>query len=172
MTGGEFERMVKLDRLSGEPLTIEADHAECEALARRFDLPAVHGLCAMVTFTQIDEAIEARGWLRASFDQHCAVADEPFANSLEEPLAIRFVRTIAPGSEEEAIEFAGDAADEIEYDGAAFDLGEAVAQSFGLAIDPYATGPNADEVRRAAGIVDEDTPTGPFAALAALKAKG
>ena len=56
--------------------------------------------------------------------------------------------------------------------GTAFDLGEAVAQSFGLAIDPYAAGPEADSVRREAGIVDEDAPSGPFAALAALKPKG
>ena len=172
MSSGEFERIVKLDRLPAEPLTIEANRAECEALARRFGLPAIQALSAKVALAQIGEVIEARGQFSASFDQRCAVADEVFANNLEERLAVRFVRSIAPGSEEEAIEFTGEDADEIEYDGAAFDLGEAVAQSFGLALDPYATGPNADEVRRAAGIVDEDIPTGPFAALAALKAKG
>ena len=53
----------------------------------------------------------------------------------------------------------------------AADLGEAVAQSFGLALDPYATGPDAETTRRDAGIVAESAPSGPFAALAALKAR-
>lgn len=171
MSAGEFERVIKLDRLPSAPVTIEADATERAALARRFGLPAVHALEASVTLTQDGEAVEARGRMTARFDQSCAIANEPFANSLNEPLTIRFVRSIAPGSEEEAIEFAGEEADEIEFDGAALDLGEAVAQSFGLTIDPYATGPQADSVRREAGIVDEDAPSGPFAALAALKPK-
>lgn len=172
MSGPEFERIVKLDRLPAGPLTIQADGAECEALARRFGLPAIGSLTATVTLAQNGDAVEARGRLQARFDQRCAISDEPFANRLDEPLAIRFVRALAPGSEDEAIEFANEDADEIEYDGAAFDLGEAVAQSFGLALDPYACGPEAEAARRAGGIVDEDAPSGPFAALAALKPKG
>lgn len=172
MSAGELERIVKLDRLPAAPLAIEADAGERAALARRFGLPAVHALRASVSLTPDGDAVEARGRIEARFDQHCAIADEPFGNSLDEPLAIRFVRAMAPGSEDEAIEFASEEADEIEYDGAAIDLGEAVAQSFGLAIDPYATGPTAETVRREAGIVDENAPSGPFAALAALKPKG
>lgn len=170
MSGGELERIVKLDRLPAA-LEIEADPAECAAIARRFDLPAVHALQASVSLSHVGDAIDARGRLTARFDQSCAIADEPFANSLDEPLAIRFVRAIAPGSEDEAIEFAGDAPDEIEYDGASFDLGEAMVESFGLALDPYATGPSADTVRREAGILDEDAPSGPFAALVSFKPK-
>lgn len=171
MSAGKFERIVKLDRLPGEPLMIAANGAECAAIARRFGLPAVHNLEAAVALVRQGDAVEARGRLSASFDQHCAIADEPFANSMDEPLAIRFVPSIAPGSEDEAIEFASDEPDEIEYDGAAFDLGEAVVQSFGLALNPYATGPKADEVRRDAGITDEQAPSGPFAALAAFRPK-
>ncbi|HEU4820509.1 MAG TPA: DUF177 domain-containing protein [Qipengyuania sp.] len=170
MSAGEFEHIIKLDRLPAE-LSIEADAVERVALARRFGLPAVHALRASVSLSQDGDSVEARGRLRARFDQRCAIADEPFANSIDEPLAIRFVRAIAPGSEEDAIEFASDDADEIEYDGASFDLGEAVAQSFGLALDVYATGPDAETARRAGGIVDEDAPSGPFAALAALNPK-
>jgi hypothetical protein len=171
MSDGGFERIVKLDRLPAE-LSIEADAAECVALARRFGLPAVHALLASVSLSQDGDSVEARGRLSARFDQRCAIADEPFANSIDEPLAIRFVPAIAPGTEDEAIEFADEDADEIEYDGTSFDLGEAVAQSFGLALDPYATGPDAELARRAGGIVEEDAPSGPFSALAALKPKG
>ncbi len=171
MSGGELERIVKLDRLPTAALIIEAEAAERAALAKRFGLPNVHELRAVVTLTPDGDAIDARGRLTARFDQRCAIADEPFGNSLDEAIAIRFVPAIAPVPEDEAIEFASGEIDEIEYDGAAFDLGKALAESFGLALDPYATGPDAEAVRRAAGIVDEDAPSGPFAALAALKPK-
>ncbi len=49
-----------------------------------------------------------------------------------------------------------------------FDLGEAVAQSLALAIDPYAVGPSAEQARKDAGLGDEAA-SGPFAALAGLK---
>lgn len=171
MSGGEFKRIVKLDRLPTAPLAIEAEAAERAALAKRFGLPNLHELRAVVTLTSSGDTIDARGRLTARFDQRCAIANEPFANSLDEAVAIRFVTAIAPAPEDEAIEFASGNIDEIEYDGAAFDLGEALAESFGLAIDRYATGPDAEAVRRAAGIVDEGAPSGPFAALAAFKTK-
>jgi hypothetical protein len=171
MSGGEFERIVKLDRLPPE-LTVEADESERAALARRFGLPAVAKVRAAVTLKPSGDTIEARGRLEAAFTQHCAIADEPFANTLDEPLAIRFVPAPATPGEDEELEFAAGDPDEIEYEGAAIDLGEAVAQSFGLALDPYAVGPDAELARRESGIVDESAPSGPFAALAALKPKG
>lgn len=168
MSGGEFERIVKLDRLP-PALTIEADETERAALAKRFGLPSIARLRARVDLVQNGAAIDAAGALEARFQQRCAIADEPFANQLSEPLAIRFVPALAKASEEEEQEFAPDEPDEIVYHGAAFDLGEAVAESFGLALDPYATGPDAEAARKEAGIVDDDAPSGPFAALAALK---
>lgn len=171
MSGGELTRMIKLDRLPAEPVVVEAAADERAALARRFGVPAVHALRARVTLVQGADAIEARGRLTARFDQLCAVSQEPFANSIDEPLAIRFVPALATHPEDEEIELSSEDADEIAYDGAAFDLGEAVAQSFGLALDPYAAGPDADAARRAAGIVEEGAQGGPFAALAALRPK-
>lgn len=168
MSGGEFPRIVKLDRLP-ERLEISADQAERAALARRFGLPAVHALTGEVRFTQHAEYIDARGRLTASFDQRCAVSDESFGTGLDEAIAFRFVPALAAHDEDEEIEFASDAPDEIEYGGASFDLGEAVAQSFGLALDPYFIGPDAETARREAGLLGEDAPSGPFAALAALK---
>lgn len=172
MSAGEFERLVKLDRLAVEPLEIEADEGERKALARRFGLPGIASLRAVVRLAQTGDTIDACGRMTAAFYQHCAISDEPFANTLDEPLAIRFVPALTAAAEDEELEFASDEPDEIEYEGAAIDLGEAVAQSFGLALDPYAPGPQADRARREAGIVDEDAPSGPFAALAALKPDG
>ena len=168
MSGGELERIVKLDRLPTRPVAIEANAEERSALAARFGLPAIHALSAEIGLDGTGTAIDARGTLHASFDQRCAIADTPFANTMDIPLAIRFVPALAPGNEDEAIEFAEDEPDEIEYEGAALDLGEAVAQSFGLALDPYATGPDAEVARAEGGIVEENAASGPFAALAAL----
>ena len=77
---------------------------------------------------------------------------------------------LRPAAEGDEIELEADDCDEIEYTGDMFDLGEAVAQTLGLAIDPYAEGPNAEAVRAAAGIVTDGEQDGPLAAmLAGLK---
>ncbi len=168
MSTPELARIVKLDRLPAR-LVLEADETERAALARRFGLPGVAALRAEVALGREGDVIDARGTISARFEQLCAVSGEPFDNWLEERLALRFVPPGDAPDEESEQEFAPDAPDEIEYENAAFDLGEAVAQSFGLLIDPFATGPDADTVRREAGIVDESAPSGPFAALAALR---
>lgn len=168
MSRGELVRLIKLDRVPAGPVTVEANEAERVALAQRFNLEAIHELVATVELAQDGPQIDARGHLHASLEQHCALSDQPFATKIDEPLTIRFVPALAIPAEDEEIEFDADAPDEVEYAGAAFDLGEAVAQSLGLAIDPYAVGPDAETARREAGILDEDAPSGPFAALAAL----
>ena len=59
------------------------------------------------------------------------------------------------------------ALDEIPFEGDTVDLGEAVAQSLALAIDPYAVGPEAERVRQE--VLSDEAASGPFAALAALR---
>ena len=61
--------------------------------------------------------------------------------------------------------------DEVAYSGGAIDVGEAVAQTLALALDPYPRAPNADAALQAAGITDE-ADLGPFAALKGLLGKG
>mgnify|MGYP006139369497 CR=1 FL=1 len=73
---------------------------------------------------------------------------------MSEPERTAFLARFVPeGSievaDDEEIELASDSPDEIEFDGESFDVGEAVAQSLGLAINPYAEGPRADAVRPA-----------------------
>ena len=113
--------------------------------------------------------ITATGRMTAAIVQSCAVSGDDLPVTIDEPLAFRFTPEGQPMTPEEEIELDEDACDEIPYSGTAFDLGEAVAQSLILAVDPYATGPNA-EATRAAGILGEAV-SGPFAALAALKGK-
>ncbi|HEX2793115.1 MAG TPA: DUF177 domain-containing protein, partial [Croceicoccus sp.] len=69
---------------------------------------------------------------------------------------------------DEEIELEADELDEIPFTGERFDLGEAVAQSLALAIDPFMAGPDADRVRREVGLAEPEKEN-PFAALKGLK---
>lgn len=162
----EFSRMVDRRSVNAAPLRLVADEPEREALARRFGLIAVDRLEAEVTLEADGEAVDAKGTLSAEIVQTCAVSGDDLPVRIEEPLTLRFVPE-APVTEEE-LELAEEQLDEIAYSGTSFDLGEAVAQSLALAIDPYATSPEADRVRREKGLAEEQA-SGPFAALAALK---
>ncbi len=112
--------------------------------------------------------------LTASVVQSCAVSGEDFEVAIQEPVDLRFVRestlrSVSNDDGELEVELTADDSDEIEFSGDTFDLGEAIAQSLGLAIDPYAEGPNAEAARKSAGLGGDDAPLGPMAeALAAL----
>lgn len=107
--------------------------------------------------------------------QPCAISAEDFPVTIDEPVDLRFVEEVLrpeTHDEELEIELEADDCDEIAYAGDMFDLGEAVAQTLGLAIDPYAEGPNADAARAAAGIVKEGEQDGPLATMLAALKKG
>jgi len=169
----ELTRMVKARPLPAEAVVIEATTEECAALAARFGLGAVHSLRAEVALDQKARAIRATGRLRADIMQPCAISTEDFPVTIDEPIDLRFVEDRErPMTDAEAqeIELEADDCDEIAFTGDMFDLGEAAAQTLGLAIDPYAEGPNAEAARKAAGIVAEGEQDGPLAAmLAGLK---
>jgi uncharacterized metal-binding protein YceD (DUF177 family) len=166
MTAPEFSRPVDRRGLTAKPVDIAADAAERQALAARFGLIAIDRLEASVTLEADGEVVTGEGTLSAEIVQSCAVTGEDLPVTVAEPLHLRFVPETE--IEEEEIELEEAQLDEIPYTGTSFELGEAVAQSLALAIDPYATGPNADRVRKEKGLSDEAA-SGPFAALAALK---
>ena len=169
----ELTRLVKPRALPAGSMTVEAGEAERAALAKRVGVTAIHVLSATVDFDTKDEAVLANGSLTATIEQPCAITQDDFTYEVVEQLALRFVPTgsTPEHAPDEEIELDSQDLDEIEYDGETFDLGEAIAQTLALSIDPYREGPDADEARKAAGIVsDEDAPSGPLAAaLAALK---
>ncbi len=174
----EFSRPVTLRQISGQPQLLEASEAERAALARRFAISAVDALAAQITLERKGERVSAEGSLTADIVQPCAISGEDFPVHIEEPIALRFVPegAIHPSfqeGDEIEIELEVSDLDEIEYSGDTIDLGEAVAQTLALAIDPYAEGPNADAVREEAGIRTDDAPSGPLAeALGAALKKG
>lgn len=162
----ELSRLVDERQITAKPISIEATAEERKALARRFALVAIKNLKATVKLERDGTALMARGRLSAAIVQSCAISGEDLSVAIEEPLALRFVPAALPEVEE--IELDAQDLDEIPFEGHTFDLGEAVAQSLALAIDPYAVGPEAERVRKEAGLSDEAA-SGPFAALTALK---
>jgi len=166
----ELTRMVKARPLPAGAVVIEASDAERALLAVRFGLGAVESLRAEVALEQKPSAIRATGRLRAAILQPCAVSGDELPVTIDEPIDLRFVeqhQRPVPDKEDIEIELEADDCDEIAFTGDMFDLGEAVAQTLGLAIDPYVEGPNADTVRAAAGIVLEGEQLGPLADLLA-----
>ena len=167
----EFSRLIDIRKIDGRELELTATPAECAALATRFLLVSIGNLVARVSLARDGEVVVVTGRLLADIVQSCAISAEDLPVRIDEPLSLRFLSenaVVAPVSEEE--ELSADACDEIPFEGDRLDLGEAVAQSLALAIDPFATGPDAERVRRERGLLDEGL-SGPFAALAALKGK-
>lgn len=172
MTANECARPERIDAIGSAPRTVSiiATPDECAALATRFGLRAVEELSANLRLWRDASGIIAEGQVCARVVQACVVTDESVAVAVEEPIAVRFVAAEALASAADEIELTADALDTISYDGATIDLGEAVAETMALALDPFPRSPAAAAALAAAGIVSEDS-TGPFGALAALRDK-
>lgn len=171
MSDTEFSRVIDKRSITEAPVELTATPEECAALAKRFAIVSIGRLEASVSLSEEGEAVIAKGSLAADIVQSCAISGDDLPATISEHFELRFV----PESEwadldAEEVELDEDDLDALAYDGSTFDLGEAVAQSLALAIDPYATGPDADSARAEAGIKGDDAPSGPLAdALAALK---
>jgi uncharacterized metal-binding protein YceD (DUF177 family) len=170
MTEPEFSRLIDVRQAEGKHVELSAGADECAALARRFALARIDRLEAALDLGHGDKGLEARGRLNAEIVQSCAVSGEDFPVAVSEDLFFRFVPEADDHSPDEEVELAAEDCDEIEYAGTMIDLGEAVAQSLALAIDPFAEGPGAEAARRRAGLMAESE-AGPFAALAALRSQ-
>lgn len=160
----EFSRHLPLARLpdEGREERLKANPAECAALARRFGIPAVNRLEAVVRLQpETGGGVSVTGRLSAEVVQECVVTLEPVTQAVEEQVALRIL-----GPEEEPSEDP-EAPDEITAEGDSVDLGEAIAEQLSLALDPYPRAPGAALPGGEEG--PDAPPTGPFAALAAFK---
>jgi uncharacterized metal-binding protein YceD (DUF177 family) len=169
----EFSRPLRLDALGTAPLAqaLKADAAECAALARRFGLLTIGRLDAEVEAVRNADIIEVVGRIRAEVEQACVATGAPLPVVVDTPFAVRFVpEAQVEAIESEELELSSADCDVVPYEGGAVDVGEAVAESLVLALDPFPRSPDADAVLRAAGVKSEEE-AGPFAALAALKDK-
>ena len=167
----DFAHRLALDQIrDGDRLDITADEAECRAVAERLGLLGLDRLEAHAVLLRDGDKVRATGRLKASLDQACVATGDPVPARIDECFDLAFVPEPGSAAEIEEVELDPADLDTIFYDGAAIDLGAAIADSLALALDPYPRSAAADEALKEAGVISEEE-AGPFAALAALKTK-
>lgn len=172
----EFSRPVRVAEVpaAGQSLSLRATEGELTALARRLGLPAMRSLVAELELRPAHGGrVRATGRLDAEIVQTCVVTLEDFPSRVEEPLDFLL---LPPGEEPDEDATDDDAPDEVESGPLGADLGEAVAQTLSLALDPYPRKPGAElPAEDTAGAAPEDGPgakPNPFASLARLRRPG
>jgi uncharacterized metal-binding protein YceD (DUF177 family) len=163
---GEFPRPFDVRQCEGKQVHLTANDAERAALAKRFDIVRVDRLEADLVLTRHERDVAVAGTMRAQIVQPCAVSAEDLPVTIEEEITLRFVPAVQRDAADEEIELDAEDLDEIEYEGSQIDVGEAVAQSLALAIDPFLTGPQAEEARQR--LIEQDKGSA-FDALKNLK---
>lgn len=160
--------------IPAKPVEMQADEASRIALAKRFDLVAIKQFNGTATLAKDGPDVLAKGKITANIVQSCAISGDDFATTLKADFDLRFVprdryaKMVDEAESGEGVEIEAEDCDLIAFDGPLVDLGEALAQTLGLEIDPYAEGPHADAVREQYQL-NVDTPVSHFAALAGLK---
>lgn len=167
----ELHRPIATDRVpqSGMTVDVVATQDERNAVAGRLELPQIHLLSCHYVLTRPlagatrrrEGEIVAEGRLRASVVRECVVTLDLFDEIIDESFRVRFVPAGSESDDDDP-----EADDEIPYEGAAIDLGEATVEQLALTLDPYPRKPGAELPPEA---VDIDF--GPFAALSRLTKK-
>lgn len=168
----ELSRPVVLERLGDDELwEIEADARECAALAARFALLGVDRLRATIRLRRPKGGalIRGTGHLEAEVVQRCVVTLEPVHNRIDEDFTLFYTLKPEPEApQHHDIVVEAEAEDPPEpLPPGGLDLGEAVAQQLGIALDPYPRAPGAALPAEASP--EAERPAGPFAALESLK---
>lgn len=156
---------------------LQATPEECAALARRFGILAVNSLTADISLKlgQGGTAL-AKGRFQAEVVQACIVSLKPIEQRVDEAVNLRFL----PEGKEPGDDSDPDVPDEIPTQSGVIDLGEAVAETLSLSLDPYPRDPLAaipaefqapEEEEAHETLAPEEAPKrpNPFAALAGLK---
>lgn len=173
----EFSRAIRVDTLGEAPraIAIEADAAERAALAKRFALIAIDHLAAEAVLSRGGEDVAANGRLAARVTQSCVATGEPVVAEVAEDFVIVFRPQPIGGAGQDEVELDAAEMDVVFYQGPSVDLGEAVAETLSLALDPFPRAPEAEIALRRAGVKSErqamaeeeaaKTARSPFAAL-------
>lgn len=171
MTAPEFSRPVRVDTLGAAPrrLGVEAQEAERTALARRFGLLAIDRLAADLALSRDGAEVVLEGTLFARVTQACVATGAALPAEIEAKFNLVFRPQPEPAADEE-IELGESELDVVFYDAEEIDIGEAVAETLALNLDPYPRAPGAEEALHRAGVKSERE-AGPFGALAGLRDK-
>ena len=170
-TPPEFSREYSLDTIGTVPrsVSISATIAESAALAKRFGLVSLANLHATATLIVRGDAISAQGRFTADVVQSCTASGDDVPADFDEAFSVLFVAPLSENSASDEIELLADDCDSVDHDGQSLDLGEAVAQTLGLSLDPFPRSKAAAQLLKQAGVLaEDDVETGPFAALKGL----
>lgn len=129
----EFSRPLQTDRVpkTGSYEKLSAEPQELKALAKRMKIPAIHSLTAEMRATPWrGGGIKLEGHLTADLEQVSVISLEPFRETVSVPVSRYFLPPGAVVENEQE-----DDADPIE--GGWIDLGEVVAETLALDLDPY-----------------------------------
>jgi len=164
-----FAHQLRLDQIrDGERLDLVADETERNAIARRLGLSSLDRLEAHVTLAKTGEIVRAQGRMVAALDQSCVVTGDPIASHVDEPVEILFVPEPSLAAPDEEVELRRGDLDVVFHDGAAIDLGGAIADTLALSLDPYPRSAAAEAALKEAGVMTEEQAS-PFAVLAKLR---
>lgn len=159
--GPEFSRPIPVERIhrDGSYEAIAAEPAECVALARRLGIAAIHALKARLRAEPWrGGGVKLSGLISADVEQVSVVSLEAFRQTIEIPVERYFLpphqAALDPESDADPIE------------GGVIDLGEVVAESLVLDLDPYPRRP--DEKFELVSEADAEKMS-PFTVLSALK---
>ena len=165
----DFAHRLPLNQIrDGDRIDLVADEGERKLIADRLDLRGLDRLEAHATLERKGEIVRVRGRLKASLCQSCVVTNEPVDAHADEAFDIYFLPEPKTDSPEEEVELVESDCDVVFHDGAAIDLGSAIADTLALTIDPYPRSASAEAALKEAGVLSE-AEAGPFAALAKLK---
>lgn len=165
----DFARRLPIDQIrDGQRLDLTADEAERAAVAKRLGLLALSRFEAHVVLGREGKIVTADGRVRAQLDQACIATGEPVPARIDEAFTLRFAPPPVVEGPEPEIELGAHELDTVFHDGHTIDLGEALADTLGLALEPYPRGANAELALKQAGVIGEGE-AGPFAILAQLK---
>lgn len=160
----EFSRPLLVDRVpaDGSFEKIAAEPAECEALARRLGVPAVHAVSAGLRAKPWrGGGLKIEGRLLADLDQVSVVSLETFRHQVSFEVLRYFLPFGATPANDEAD------ADPIQQ--GEVDLGAIVAETLALELDAYPRKPGETFGDHLEFADEPAKPTSPFAALSSLK---
>jgi len=175
----EFSRPVEIDKIGKDGLVedIVAEPEELTALAERMKLPAIRELKAHLEIAPWKKGrIRVRGHFSAVVDQECVRTLDTFTSEIGEPVERIYIKPefVSAGEMKEGADFDPDAPDapDVIVD-EVIDIGELVAESLALALDPWPKKPGTTYVDYHSGEEAEgqsaDEGKSPFAALEKLR---
>src|SRR5690348_14954918 len=125
-----FAHRLRLDQIrEGERMDLVADEDERRSIANRLGLGALDRLEAHVTLSPTGPVVRAEGRIIATLEQRCVVTGDPVTAMADEPFELLFLPEPQSGASDEEVELGEEDCDVVFYDGAAIDLGGAIADT-------------------------------------------